>query len=279
MIHENEQNAFWAVPSMKSSLGIYQFCFFRINKKNEFTSTASLYINIFIVVGGSCIYEEMDVRVGDVFIYGISKNSISSFSTDIEFFSINISPMLLYKEFGIMPSACSERAIKLPREHVLYQLGKCILQAPQNQWVTIAETFLETLIHNQKDARKDNSFDCVGDVARSLNEKGYANINSLCESFGISRRHLQRKFVQFFGINMKDYERIIRFSKAYCEVSNTSLIDTSLKCGYYDQSHMCREFRQLAGNAPQMIVKDSLYASLKETLENLEAKKSSAQTE
>ncbi|HEX3076632.1 MAG TPA: hypothetical protein VHQ24_07205, partial [Lachnospiraceae bacterium] len=105
MIHENEQNAFWAVPSMKSSLGIYQFCFFRINKKNEFTSTASLYINIFIVVGGSCIYEEMDVRVGDVFIYGISKNSISSFSTDIEFFSINISPMLLYKEFGLMPSA------------------------------------------------------------------------------------------------------------------------------------------------------------------------------
>lgn len=268
----NYEDDFWAVPSSKSDIGIFQCCFFRVNNQIELTSPASLYVNIFLVVGGSCLYEDMDVKVGDVFIYGISKNPISSFSLDIEFFSINISPILLYKEFGIMPSACSEKAIRLSKDHELYRLVKSLLNAPKNQWVTMSEAFFEELINKQKYMRKDSLFDCVWHVIKSLNETGYTDIDNCCKSFGISRRHLQRKFVRFLGINMKDYERIVRFSKAFCKVSDLPLVETSLNCGYYDQSHMCREFKELAGQAPQMVKRHTIYNSLKETLENLEGK-------
>jgi AraC-like DNA-binding protein len=238
----------------------------------QLTAPASLYVNIFIIVGGSCFYEDIHVKVGDIFLYGISKNPISSFSTDIEFFSINISPLLLYKVFGIMPVACSEKAIKFPNEHVLNKLGERILNAPKNHWASLAETFLEDLMNKQKNQKKDTSFDCVWQVAKEFNEKGYADVDNCCMKFEISRRHLQRKFVQFFGLNMRDYERIVRFSKAFCEVSDVSLVETSLNCGYYDQSHMCREFKELAGQAPQMVKKHTIYHSLKETLVNLEEK-------
>lgn len=262
------ENDFWVVPSTKSDVGIYQCCFFRIKNHEELNTPASAYINIFFVVGGTCLYNEMDVQVGDVFLYGISKNTISSFSTNIELFSINVSPMFLYKELGIMPSACNKIAIRFPKEHMFNKLGESILKAPKNQWVFIAETFFEDLIDKQRDMKKDTSFDCVWYITKNINEKGYANVDACCNEFKISKRHLQRKFFQFYGLNMRDYERIIRFSKAFCEVGEGSLVEASLNCGYYDQSHMCREFKELAGQAPQMVKNHAIYNSLKETIES-----------
>lgn len=275
MIHEidNYEKDFWVVSSSKSDLGIYQFCFFNICKENEFTTPASLYINLFFVVGGNCKYEDMDVKVGDVFLYGISKKPISSFSTEIELFSINISPMLLFKVFGMKPAVCSRQAVRLSGEHILTKLSERLQNTPKNQWVFIAESFLEDLVYQNKDGIRNSSYDCVEYVIKSLHEKGTLDINACCNCFGISRRHLQRKFTEFFGLHMKDYERIVRFAKAFCEVSENSLIETSLNCGYYDQSHMCREFRELAGTAPQRIIEQSIYTQLKETLESLEDKK------
>ncbi len=261
-----EKKAFWLIPSRHAARGILQYTYFRIDRQSEITTPASFHSEIIFVVSGGCFYEGLEVKKGDVFVYGMSKNPVTSFSTDIELFSIHISHVLLYRKFGLMPAAYHEKAMQLSQEHILSRFGRNLLEAPSEQWVDRAELFMEALLLEQGSEFQTDSFECVLRVARNLEEKGIPDDGVCCQEFGISRRHLQRQFIRFFGVTMRDYERVLRFSRAFCKITDQPLAETALLAGYYDQAHMNREFRQMAGMSPQLTAKHTIYTPLRETL-------------
>ena len=84
---------------------------------------------------------------------------------------------------------------------------------------------------------------------------GRSRVADVADDVGWSRRHLVNKFAAEFGVTPKDSARIARFSASHAILRRTeipSLAEIAVDCGYYDQAHMAREWRELAGMAPSV---------------------------
>ncbi|MDP9138147.1 MAG: helix-turn-helix domain-containing protein, partial [Pseudomonadota bacterium] len=86
-----------------------------------------------------------------------------------------------------------------------------------------------------------------------LETGGAMRIGALCERLDCSRKHLVSKFHEEIGLPPKAVARIIRFNHALGlarQGPESGWADIAAACGYADQSHLCREFRDLAGEMP-----------------------------
>jgi AraC-like DNA-binding protein len=88
---------------------------------------------------------------------------------------------------------------------------------------------------------------------------GAVRMSALAAETGWSERYLNARFRAETGLSPKQAARIFRFTAARgrmaeAVVSSTgaglSLADFAADCGYYDQAHLAREFRALAGCPP-----------------------------
>jgi AraC-like DNA-binding protein len=86
---------------------------------------------------------------------------------------------------------------------------------------------------------------------------GRASIAALAEELGWSHRRLIARFREQVGLTPKAIARVIRFDTAV-ELLRTStgesLAGVAYDCGYFDQAHMNRDFRELAGTTPAVLV-------------------------
>jgi methylphosphotriester-DNA--protein-cysteine methyltransferase len=70
---------------------------------------------------------------------------------------------------------------------------------------------------------------------------------------GTSRRHLERLFLEQVGLGPKTLARLLRFQAAAARVvaePAAALASVSGDSGYFDQSHMIRDFMTFAGRSP-----------------------------
>ena len=93
---------------------------------------------------------------------------------------------------------------------------------------------------------------------RLLLAGGALRVSALAAETGWSGRHLTSRFRAEIGLTPKAAARVIRFSRArHLLVRNLTeanagfrLADLAVTCGYFDQAHLAREFRALAGCPP-----------------------------
>lgn len=100
----------------------------------------------------------------------------------------------------------------------------------------------------------------VGTALAALDGSGGAlRIESLAERLGVSRQHLAAQFRTHVGLSPKLYARIQRFRRATdaLRVPAPAAVDwaqLALDCGYFDQSHLIRDFREFADSTPEGFV-------------------------
>lgn len=94
-------------------------------------------------------------------------------------------------------------------------------------------------------------------IAAALNfitaRKGQVNIDHLARSAGVSSRELERRFKERVGISPKQLCRSLRFKNVFAQLAASQAdcgVSTALACGYYDQSHMIRDFKHYTGASP-----------------------------
>lgn len=101
----------------------------------------------------------------------------------------------------------------------------------------------------------------VAYVAARLTESGgTCSLDALAAECGLGARQLLRRFRAGVGIGPKLFSRIARFQRAVSMLAapeSVSLADLAARCGYYDQAHLNRDFRQLAGIAPGRFLAES----------------------
>jgi AraC-like DNA-binding protein len=75
----------------------------------------------------------------------------------------------------------------------------------------------------------------------------------------VSIRQLERLYQQRIGLSPQHYARLVRFTKAWIIKENNPAINWSTlahQCGYFDQMHMIRDFKEFTGVLPSLIQKD-----------------------
>jgi len=66
---------------------------------------------------------------------------------------------------------------------------------------------------------------------------------------------MQRVFARDLGISPKLYARIVRLNAVLATLDETErarAVDLALDAGYFDQAHLLRDFRLLAGRTPSV---------------------------
>jgi AraC-like DNA-binding protein len=87
--------------------------------------------------------------------------------------------------------------------------------------------------------------------------RGSIRVAKITEQLGWTRKRLVKAFRDEVGIPPKVLARVLRFRRALVEFNARTIVDFSqlaVECGYSDQAHMIREFKDLSGLTPVELV-------------------------
>ncbi len=107
--------------------------------------------------------------------------------------------------------------------------------------VTVVDEFLLSKLHHAK-ARLTIIDEAVDYIDQS---KGCTTVDAIALHLRVSRRYLEKKFLEKVGISPKFYARLRRFSTLSNEIAHSQNIDWPrivTEYGFHDQSHLVKEF-------------------------------------
>jgi AraC-like DNA-binding protein len=93
----------------------------------------------------------------------------------------------------------------------------------------------------------------VREAVRRLLARPRVSIAELARTEGWSVRRLERRFLAETGLAPARLRRVIRFQRVFRAMSGPGAdwVSVALDCGYADQPHLVREFREFTGSTPE----------------------------
>lgn len=83
---------------------------------------------------------------------------------------------------------------------------------------------------------------------------GNIRVDTLSGQTGYTTRYCRKRFKEALGISIKEYSNIIRFQnlvRILSQEEEDALADAQGDNGFYDQSHMIKEFKRYSGETPK----------------------------
>ncbi|MFH9070508.1 helix-turn-helix transcriptional regulator [Streptomyces alboflavus] len=164
---------------------------------------------------------------------------------------IELTPLGAYRLFAMPMRELTNQVVELP--HVLGPRSAELVErlAATGDWGARFDLLDAALL-----ARLDRGPDPAPEVShawRLLSRSGGAvPIARITAEVGWSHSYLVRRFTQQIGLTPKMSARVLRFHRAAGLLARAQgdLDDVAATCGFYDQSHLNREFRALADVTP-----------------------------
>ncbi|WP_442588767.1 helix-turn-helix domain-containing protein [Pedobacter sp. AW31-3R] len=123
--------------------------------------------------------------------------------------------------------------------------------------IQVVESFLVNLL-------ADHTFSVQPIVTVSIDlirrNRGLISVEQLVQYTGYNRRHIERKFIEVVGISPKQYCSIVKLH-VFLKFLKTGLYKDRLnyighEAGYYDHSHLIKEFKRITGITPTQYMRD-----------------------
>jgi AraC-like DNA-binding protein len=94
-------------------------------------------------------------------------------------------------------------------------------------------------------------------VASVITAGGMTAVGDVAGDCGLSVRQFERRFLDEVGMTAKVFCRIQRFQRVFqaMQVPGFTWADGAARCGYYDQAHLIRDFRDFSGEAPAALLR------------------------
>ncbi|GAA2074707.1 hypothetical protein GCM10009801_28850 [Streptomyces albiaxialis] len=173
---------------------------------------------------------------------------------------VQLTPAGAYATLGVPPGEYGNRMVPLEDLPWPRDLQERLAEAPS--W---EERF--ALLDRALGALAEDGPAMSPEVARAMrlltDSGGLVPVAELARDTGWSRRHLAGRFREQTGMTPKTFARVTRFQRALSLLgaargpgagsgagSGSGLAETAHQCGYFDQAHLCRDFRALAGCSP-----------------------------
>jgi AraC-like DNA-binding protein len=168
---------------------------------------------------------------------------------------VNFTPLGARRFFGIPMYELADRMVTL--DEVLGPNGNALRErlgqeADWSRRLDLTECYLVERMSSSPAAAADVDWA----MARIASSGGRIRVAALASELGCSRRHLAARFADQVGIGPKAISRIVRFNRAARmsdDVDRIGWAALAADCGYADQAHLVREFRELAGAPPTVL--------------------------
>jgi AraC-like DNA-binding protein len=179
--------------------------------------------SVFVAASGPATCLEVDLTpIGAHMLLGIPMHELANRVVDVEY---------------VLPSSLRELPERL---------------ADARSWDARFTLLDDALAAVLADARKPST-EIVWAWNALVRTSGRVPVGALAEELGRSRRHLSARFREHVGLPPKVVARILRFRRAVDLLQKPparSLAELAFECGYYDQAHLNRDFREFAGTSP-----------------------------
>jgi AraC-like DNA-binding protein len=166
---------------------------------------------------------------------------------------IDLSPLGAHMLFGVAMHELSSKLV-LPLDDVLgVEAGELVERLACAPGWTARFAILDRFIIERVQRARRPSPDVDWAWRRIRATGGLLPIGELARELGCSRRHLIWRFREQVGPAPKTAARLVRFQRTVRLLERDGggrFAEIAQCCGYYDQPHMNREFRELAGTVP-----------------------------
>ena len=139
-----------------------------------------------------------------------------------------------------------------------YAYGANLIEqmAEQKTMAQRSKVFIEHFAHWERVQEKEN-IRAIEQYCRSriYATQGLISVKELAAETGYSEVYIRRIFQQIHGISPKVFEQFVRFQNllqaVQSDTAGRSFDEIAYDCGYYDQSHMIKDFKRFAGTTPE----------------------------
>lgn len=171
---------------------------------------------------------------------------------ETELLSVGLEPAALPALFGCSAREFADRAVPLEeawgRDGA--ELVERLIEEKDGGWRLriVSEALLRRLERARAaPAALRAALDCA------LSSPRRVPVAELAARAGLGRRQLHRLFREWTGLDARTFSRVLRFRRAMEGVKEGVAEDwagLALDCGFADQSHMTRDFREFLGTSP-----------------------------
>lgn len=132
----------------------------------------------------------------------------------------------------------------------LRELQDKVLNASDNH---VAIGYIESFFFQRLLDFDDYNYKRMTASLKEANNNTSIDVTSLAETSFLSEKQFQRIFSEYVGMAPKKFLRVLRFQHALYLLQRNpglSLTQLSYEGGFYDQSHLIREFKSFSGYTP-----------------------------
>jgi AraC-like DNA-binding protein len=190
-------------------------------------------------------------RVGS-FITGLSTGpALTAFAGEQHGIEVNLTPLAARMLVGDSMAALADRVV--PLDAVLGREADLLAERlhGEPEWGP-RFALLDAALARRLAAAADPAPDAAWAWRRLRETHGRLPIGALVREIGCSHRHLGTQLREHVGLAPKTAARVLRFDRAVTlmRADAARWADIAADCGYYDQAHLNRDFRDLAGTTP-----------------------------
>ncbi|CAL93447.1 AraC family transcriptional regulator [Azoarcus olearius] len=173
------------------------------------------------------------------------------------FLALMFRPGCMDEALGPAVAEVRERIVPLediaPAGAVGELLERIDASADPHAWATATQAVLLRMLRPTRDPAR-----CAALLGERANLFQPARL--IADRLGIGERQLERRIARAYGANLRELRRIARFGFTLAAMTarppaRGELTRIALDFGYYDQAHMDRDFRALAGLAPGALLR------------------------
>ncbi len=128
---------------------------------------------------------------------------------------------------------------------------------PTHGAITILQQFFLKKLYQTK---LSYSLNTISSISNTIQQAGGENtVNYWAAQANLSERQFNRTFKNMVGISPKEFLKITRFNKVlniFESDAASSFSTLAQKCGYYDQAHFIKDFKEYTGTTPKGYAQD-----------------------
>lgn len=130
---------------------------------------------------------------------------------------------------------------------------KDLLKAWEGSNTYVASDIVEDAVEASLDLFEYN-YTILNSIEQIRESCGRTSVKDIYSSLNVSKSKLEQHFNREVGLTPKEFckiEKINYFINSYLEEPGQSLTELTYQCGYYDQSHLIKDFKYFLNTSPK----------------------------